>query len=114
MRTRESDSSPERVRRPAREVIEAILENMRNNLEPLKYSTLAPSSYLVYLPPADYARLEGIIVILRDQTIRALSEEVVARNRLSIMRQYAHRLLPGRNPPIENPSGEWSIEFLPD
>jgi hypothetical protein len=27
-------------------VIEAVLENMRKNLEPLKYSTLVPSRYL--------------------------------------------------------------------
>ena len=40
-------------RRPARDLILAVLENMRRNLEPLKYSTLAPSRYLVYLHPTD-------------------------------------------------------------
>src|SRR5262245_37905313 len=114
MRAREFDSSPERVRRPARDVIQAILENMRENLEPLKYSTIAPSRYLVYLHPADYARLEGIIPIVREQTVRALCEEINARNRHSFVQKYARRFLPDRKPPIENPSGEWDIEFLPD
>jgi hypothetical protein len=95
-------------------VIDAVLENMRRNLEPLKYSILAPSRYLVYLHPAEYARLEGIVVILQEQTVRALSEEVTARNHHSTLRQYAQRILGDRNPRIENPGGKWSVEFLPD
>src|SRR5688572_4459129 len=114
MRTKESNSNLEKARRPARDVINAVLENMRKNLEPLKYSTLAPSRYLVYLHPTEYARLEGIMVILREQTARALTEEIGARNRPSILRQYVQRVVPGRSPRVENPCGEWSIEFLPD
>ena len=95
-------------------MIDAVLENMRRNLEPLKYSILAPSRYLVYLHPADYARLEGIIAILQEQTIRALSEEVAARNRQSILRQYAQRIRGEMNARIENPRGNWSVEFFPD
>src|SRR5262245_63396193 len=92
------NSISEKARRPARDVIDAVLENMRRNLEPLKYSILAPSRYVVYLHPAEFARLEGIIVILQEQTIRALSEEVAARNHHSILRQYAQRILGERNP----------------
>src|SRR5205809_4265547 len=113
MRAKVSNSSPEKIRRPAREVIEAVLENMRTNLEPLKYSTLVPSRYLVYLHPAEYARLEGIIAILEEQTVRALSEEIAARNRRSTLRQYARRILGERAPQVENPGGKWSIEFFP-
>src|SRR5215813_13555345 len=114
MRAKLSNSSAERTRRPARDVIDAVLENMRKNLEPLKYSILAPSRYIIYLHPAEYARLEGIMVILQEQTIRALSEEVAARNRQSILKQYTKRILGDRSPRIENAGGEWSVEFLPD
>lgn len=114
MRAKVSNSSPEKLRRPAREVIEAVLENMRTNLEPLKYSTLAPSRYLIYLHPAEYARLEGIIIILQEQTIRALSEEVAVRNGYSALRRYAQRIFGNQNPRIENPAGKWTVEFLPD
>ena len=114
MRPKESNSSPERARRPARDVIDAVLENMRQNLEPLKYSTLAPSRYLVYLHPSEYTRLQGIIVILQEQTIRALSEELGVKNRQSVLGQYAKRILGDRKPRVENPAGEWTIEFLPD
>ena len=61
-------------RRPARDLIEAVLENMRQNLEPLKYSTLAPSRYVVYLHPGEYARLQGVVPILQEETVRALAE----------------------------------------
>jgi len=52
------------ARRPAADLIEAVLENMRTNLEPLKYSTLAPSRYVVYLHPDEFARIEPIVPIL--------------------------------------------------
>jgi hypothetical protein len=114
MRSRDTNSSPEKSRRPARDVINAVLENMRKNLEPLKYSTVVPSRYLVYLHPNEYARLEGIIEIVREQTIRALSEEIGARNRHSVLRRYVYRILPDRSARVENPGGDWSVEFLPN
>ena len=101
-------------RRPARDLIVAVLENMRQNLEPLRYSTLAPSRYLVYLHPTEYARLEGIIPILQEQTIRALSEELDAQNRRSTVQRYTQRIFGEPNPPVRNAGSEWQIEFLPD
>ena len=116
MRTRESDSSSEKVRRPARDVIEAVLANMRENLEPLRYSILAPSRYVVYLHPAEYARLEGIIEVIREQTIRALSEEVGALNRPSLLSHCVRRFLGTETqtsgPQVENPNGNWNVEVL--
>jgi FHA domain-containing protein len=116
MRARESNSSSERVRRPARDVIEAVLANMRENLEPLRYSILAPSRYVVYLHPAEYARLEGIIEVIREQTIRALSEEVGALNRPSLLSHCVRRFLGTETrrsgPQVENPNGNWNVEVL--
>jgi len=106
-------TSTQDVRRPAREVIEAVLANMRRNLEPLKYSTLAPSRYLVYLHPAEYARLEGIVPILQEETLRALSDELGTLNRGSTLSRYAPRLLRRATPAVKS-AGEWQVEFLPD
>ena len=69
------------TRRPARDIIDAVVDNMRQNLEQLKYSTLAPSRYVVYLHPNEYSRLDGIIPILQEQTTRALAEELARLNR---------------------------------
>ncbi len=78
------------------------------------YSVIAPSRYLIYLHPAEYARLEGILPLLREQTIRGLADEVAKLNRRSTMQRYAERLL-GRTPlPIESAAGDWQVEFLED
>ena len=105
--------SPEAVRRPARDLIEAVLDNMRRNLEPLKYSTLAPSRYLVYVHPTEYARFEGILPILRQQTERALAEELAALNRRSVVRRYSARLFGGGAANVQT-AADWHVEFLPD
>jgi hypothetical protein len=87
---------------------------MRRNLEPLRYSTLAPSRYLVYLHPAEYARLESIIPLLQEQTVRALSEELTRLNKRSTVQRYAERFLGNATPPVESAAGDWQVEFLPD
>lgn len=100
-------------RRSARDLIDAVLENMRNNLEPLKYSTLAPSRYLVYLHPSEYARIEGIFPLLQKEVARALAEELDRLNHRSTMRRYLDRLF-GAEPTVHNPAMEWHVEFLRD
>jgi pSer/pThr/pTyr-binding forkhead associated (FHA) protein len=100
-------------RRPARDLIDAVLENMRTNLEPLKYSTLAPSRYVVYLHPEEYARIEGIIPVLQEQTSRALAEALERLNNRPAYRKYFDRIA-GSAPPVENAAREWHIEFHPD
>ncbi|MGE5814902.1 MAG: FHA domain-containing protein [Acidobacteriota bacterium] len=106
--------SSDEPRRAARDVISAVVDNMRRNLEPLRYSTLAPSRYLVYLHPAEYARLEGIIPIVQEQTLRALSEELESLNSQSVLRRYASRLLGQRSPTVENAGKGWHVEFFAD
>jgi pSer/pThr/pTyr-binding forkhead associated (FHA) protein len=100
-------------RRPARDLIDAVLENMRTNLEPLKYSTLAPSRYVVYLHPDEYARIEGIVPVLQEQTSRALAETLERLNNRPAYRKYFDRIA-GSVPPVENAAREWQIEFHPD
>src|SRR2546428_11145750 len=100
------------VRRPARDLIEAVLENMRGNLELLKYSTLAPSRYLIYLHPAEYARLEGILPRLQEETLRALAEELDKLNRRSAIRQYFDRFRGGTVPRVQSAGVDWQGEVL--
>ena len=100
-------------RRAARDIIEAVLENLRNNLEPLKYSVLAPSRFVVYLHPAEHARISGIIPLLEKETIRALTEELGKLNRRSAWRRQVDRFL-GTAPQVQNAGSEWRIEFVGD
>jgi hypothetical protein len=110
----QTDQPTVNPRRPARDLIVEVLKNMRRNLEPLRYSTLAPSRYLVYLHPAEYARLESIIPLLQEQTVRALSEELSRLNKRSTVQRYTERFLGNATPPVESAAGEWQVEFLPD
>jgi hypothetical protein len=101
-------------RRLARDLIVAVLDNMRRYQEPLMYSILVPNRYLVYLHPAEYARLEGILPIVREQTVRGLVEEVEKLNRPSVLQRYAGRVLRKPQIPVESATGGWHVEFLED
>ena len=101
-------------RRQARDIIDAVVANMRKNLERLKYSTLAPSRYTVYLHPTEYERLEGIVPILRDQTVRALAEELERLNGASAIRRWMRRVVAEPEPDICSAGGDWQVEFLAD
>ncbi len=108
------ESRPSAPRRPARDIIDAVVDNMRKNLELLKYSTLAPSRYTVYLHPAEHARLDGIIPVLREQTARALSDELARLNRRSVPRRWVNRLRRDSDPDIRNAAADWQVEFVAD
>src|SRR3954447_26068096 len=86
---------------------------MRTNLEPLKYSTLAPGRYVVFLHPEEFSRIERIVPLLQQQTSRALGEELDKLNHRAIYRKYWDRIS-GAPPPVENAAREWQIEFVPD
>jgi hypothetical protein len=101
-------------RRFARDLIVAVLENMRRYQEPLMYSVIAPSRYVIYLHPAEFARLEGILPLLRDQTIRGLADEVQKLNRRSKVQRYADQVLRRTHLPVESATGDWQVEFLED
>src|ERR1041385_2628951 len=68
----------------AREIILEIVRNMREGLEPLHYSTLAPAIYHVYLHPDDMDRLRGILPRIIEEAGRALDSELEALNRATI------------------------------
>jgi hypothetical protein len=108
-----SPSPVNRNRRPAGDLIEAVVRNMRTNLEELRYTTVAPSRYTVYLSPAEHTRLEGILPRLRAETIRALNDELERHNRSRRLRTVAGRWL-GRARLLENADVRWHVEFLPD
>ena len=87
---------------------------MQHNLERLKYSTLAPSRYTVYLHPVEFQRLEGILPIVREQTVRALTEALGGLNTATPLQRWIRRVVPPREPERCSAAGDWQIEFLAD
>jgi hypothetical protein len=102
------------ARHHARDVIDAVVANMRKNLERLKYSTLAPSRYTVYLHPTEFERLEPIIPILQEQTIRALDEELRRLNGASPIHRWLRRAAGESETEIHNAATDWHVAFLAD
>jgi hypothetical protein len=94
----------------AREIILEIVRNMREGLEPLHYSTLAPAVYHVYLHPGDMDRLRGILPRIVEEARRALDAGLESLNRASL----AERLKLSRraDPLISLPDGGWQITIL--
>lgn len=101
-------------RRPAGDLITAVIDNMRENLERLRYSVVVPSRYAVLLSPGEFARLEGLIPRLQAETVRALDEELDRLNRRSWIERRVGGWLGRRRPSLENADAEWHVEFLPD
>src|SRR5438093_12847958 len=66
-----------------RDIIAQVVENMRSQGEELRYSTIVPAAYDVYLHPADFQRIESLAGVIADQTRRALDEELQKLNRPS-------------------------------
>jgi hypothetical protein len=101
-------------RRQPRDIIEAVVANMRRNLEHLKYSTLAPSRYTVYLHPAEFERLETIVPVLREQTIRALDEELRRINARPPAPRWMRRMTGDPEPEVRNAATDWHVAFMAD
>ena len=94
----------------AREVILEIVRNMREGLEPLRFSTLAPSVYHVYLHPSDFDRLRAIAPRIIDEAVRALDAELETLNRASVSERL--KLTRRAEPQISAPEGGWQVRIL--
>jgi len=94
----------------ARDIILEIVRNMREGLEPLHYSTLAPAVYHIYLHPDDLERLRGILPRITDEARRALDEELDALNRASLAERM--KLARRGGPKVCAPEGGWQIHIL--
>lgn len=94
----------------ARDIIQELVRNMREGLEPLQYSTLAPAIYHVYLHSGDLDRLRGLIPRIIDEARRALDSELTVLNRAPLSKKL--RLTRKSAPPVEAPPSGWTIDIL--
>ncbi|HEY8549801.1 MAG TPA: FHA domain-containing protein [Vicinamibacterales bacterium] len=105
-----------------RDIIEDLVQRMRTESEPLRYSALAHGVYRVFLHREDYERLAPAQKTLIEEARRALDEELERLNadRLPASDQFgrliqkATRLVKPPEPPIRRPAGGWVIELYPD
>jgi hypothetical protein len=98
----------------ARDIILEIVRNMREGLEPLHYSVLAPAIYHVYLHTDDLDRLRGIAPRIVEEARRALDAEVEKLNQGSLADRLREKVKVGRRsePKIAIPDGGWQVQLL--
>ena len=95
------------------EIIEEVLRNMEEGLEPLKYTVLAHGVYRVTLHAQEYERLQGVFPRIRDEAYRALDEGLARLNHPP--RIQLGRLPLGRPPArYESATGNWEVGFESD
>jgi hypothetical protein len=99
-----------------RAIILELVRAMRTNVEPLLFTTVAPTRFFVYLHPSDHQRLGGIFPMITAEAKRALDEEVRAWNARAKPSRIPMKWLGGDDPPpaIEMPSDAWDIRFEAD
>lgn len=97
-------------------IILEIVRAMRTNVEPLLFTTVAPTRFFVYLHPSDHQRLEGIVPVIVAQARRALDEEVRVWNERAKPSRIPRKWLGGDDPPppIDIPPDAWDIRFEAD
>jgi hypothetical protein len=94
----------------AREIIQEIVRNMREGLEPLHYSVLPPSVYHVYLHTDDLDRLRAIVPRIVEEARRALDAEVEKLNQASLAEKL--KISRRHDPKIAVPDGGWQVQLL--
>ena len=105
-----------------RDIIEELVERMRTESEPLRYSALAHGVYRVFLHREDSDRVSPARRALVEEASRALDEEL---DRLNARRtpapdqwgklvQAATRLMKPAEPPLRRPPAGWVVELYPD
>jgi hypothetical protein len=98
----------------ARDVILEVVHNMREGIEPMLYSSIAPAVYQVFLHADDFERLDPIGPRLVDEARRALDEETDALNGGSRLVPAFLRKRLSPTPAIERPEGGWVIHLQAD
>jgi hypothetical protein len=89
----------ERDRATGRDVILAVVENMRQSLEPLVTETVAPSLYRVYLHGDDYEHLRTLFGKIEAEAKKVLDQELERLNKDSV--PMLQRILRRKNGPSE-------------
>ncbi len=94
------------------EIVSEIARNMEAGLFRIRYTTLVPAVFRVYLHPEDYEPIRGALPVLTDEIRRVLSERLEEWNRPPGLLDR----LAGSGPRTEYKiiAGDWTIEFFPD
>lgn len=94
----------------------AMREELMLNLYPLPFTTLPPAIFYVYLHPADYDRIAGIVPRLVAELQQALGDEIrkINQGREKTGGVLSRLIAQEEAPPIEVPPGGWEVHVNAD
>jgi hypothetical protein len=98
------------------DVIREILRNLQSGLFKIRYTTLAPSVFHIYLHSSDYDLLRPVASHLTEEAKRALNEKMEELNRNAQGSAIARRLGISAATEMEFKilASDWMIDFHPD
>lgn len=108
------DKSPSVRNVTGEELIEELLSNLEQSLEPLRYTVYAPSVFDIYLHPADLDRLTGILPQIAEEARQALEEHLQKLQR-GPQATGLRRILSAKKTDTreyKNVAGGWFISFF--
>src|SRR5215216_6971503 len=83
-----------------RAIARAVLANLRESMVPMLYSTIAPTAYVVYLHPDDFALVEDVVPLIANQIDHAIDEAIASLNDRGSWQRIV-RLVRKPLPPVE-------------
>jgi hypothetical protein len=107
----DSPLSPPRL--SGRVVVSELIRNMELGQFEMAYAVLLPCVFTVYLNPADYATLSGVLNLVIEDARKALRAKVVELNTATAT-SFGLRRRTGKPKEHKIACVEWDIEFLPD
>ena len=94
----------------------AMRDELMMNMYQLPFTTLPPTIFHIYMHPADYERIEGIVPRIISELQKALNEEVrrINEGRSRPGGMLARLIEQEEASPIEVPSSGWEVYIHPD
>src|SRR5215213_11641939 len=94
----------------------AMRDELLMNMYQLPFTTLPPTVFHVYLHPADYERIEGIVPRIVSELQKALTEEVrrINEGRSRPTGVMSRLIMQEQAPPVEVPPSGWEVHLHPD
>lgn len=94
------------------DILAEIVRNMEAGLFPIRYTTLAPSVFRVYLHPDDYEPIRGAVPFLTQEVRRVLNERLAEWNaKPGLLERLAGA---GHRTEYKILAEDWTVEFFPD
>lgn len=94
------------------EIVSEIVRNMEAGLFRIRYTTLVPAVFRVYLHPEDYEPIRGAVPLLVEEIRRVLNERLEEWNRPpGLLDRLAGA---GARTEFKIIAEDWTVEFFPD